>query len=98
MPTIQVDGNVCYRCHHVWLSDLLPGEEAAKLIMGKWVAGKRTVPRSCANCKDVNWNRRRQYARAQARKPRKPKDAKAEVQAMSGAEIFDTVMKAVKPK
>lgn len=100
MPKIQLEGNCCYRCHHVWLSELLPGEEAARLIQGKWVAGKRVLPERCASCKDPYWNRRRQYhMRAGARKPRKPKIAVVDqVQDMSGAEIFDAVMKTVKPK
>lgn len=99
MPKIKVDANVCYRCHHVWLSDLLPGEKPAKLVNFIWVPGERTIPKCCADCKDPNWNRKRQYKmRKGARKPRKSKTAIAEVSGMSGAEIFETVMKTVKPK
>ena len=100
MPYVTMDLPVCNRCRHVWLPDLEEGELAARLINFSYVPGKRKVPKYCAKCKDPNWNVRRKHKkhkRAQVRR-KTPQERQAEVKAMTGAEIFDTVMKTVKPK
>ena len=102
MPKIKLDLPVCCRCKHVWLPELLPGETAARLINLKWVAGKRRQPECCARCKSPYWNKRRKnkrYTRTPARKPSKPQlTATEQAKAMSGADKFDMVMKAIAKK
>jgi len=102
LPYITVDLPVCNRCNHVWLPELLPGEKPARLINLKWVPGQRDIPARCANCKNPYWNSRRKHkrhTRPLARKPRStPEQMAARVKSMSGAEIFDKVMKNIKPK
>lgn len=101
MPYLSIKLPVCNRCNHVWLPELLDGEVPSKLINLRRIAGKRRVPKTCANCKSPFWDSRRKHKKHVITKPSKPRQTQTERQtalrAISGADIFNEVMKKVKP-
>ncbi len=103
MPYVDAKLPVCNRCHHVWLPDLEDDTaKPARLDHLRWILAPRKIPKTCANCKSPYWDSRRKHkkhTRPLTRKPRStPAQIRGKVAAMSGAEIFENVMKAVKPK
>jgi hypothetical protein len=100
MPRIALSNvPVCCRCGHVWLPDLVPGDRPAKLLQGRWVPGERITPKCCASCKSPYWDKRRKHKKHAAKRPPVPMAQRvAKARAMSGTEIFEQVMKTVKPK